>query len=335
MEDKKLNMLVQKANPLLSLCQSDMTLEEFKILDLYLAHINSHDESTRDVSFSQSTLTELLGIDRIRANDLRRRLKHLLGTVIDLGNTSSGKEVKQITLFSMAVSKKEKSGKWYVNLRCTDDAMKYVFDIETVGYIRYRINKILRLKSRYSYCLYMYLLHNAFRVKWEESVDKLKEALCCTDVPRYQEFKYFNREVLQSAFKELTEKECLKFTFAPVKEWRTVLGVEFLVLDLMDGKAPVQDVQDVQEGNYSDDFNSLVGLVSEACNNEFSKPEVEHILSLISSLPLQHELGPDIARYHYVNRLYTKLNTMKDVKKKYPYFLSMIQSDIDKNYIKK
>ena len=48
LNEKKLNMLVQKSHPLLTQCQStDMTLPEFKILDIhiYLAHVNSHDKT--------------------------------------------------------------------------------------------------------------------------------------------------------------------------------------------------------------------------------------------------------------------------------------------------
>ena len=340
-DERKLNMLVQKSNPLLTLCQSDMTLEELKILDIYLAHINSHDESTRDVVFSQGEMEALLGVQRIRATDLRNRLRHLLGTVIDLGNPSSKKELKQVTLFSMAVSKKEQNGRWYVNLRCTDDALKYVFDIETIGYIRYRIRKVVQLKSRYSYVLYMYLLHNAFRVKWTIPIEKLKTILCCEDVARYQEFKYFNRDILQMSHQELTEKKCLVFHYSVVKDWRTAVAIEFHVTDLLDAKtihSPIElaeiefteyeEPEDVDPvlSNFAD---KMTDLLKEACDNEFSEKEIKYLYALISPLDLQHPNGLEIARYHYLEEMYLKLNTRENVAKRFPYFVTMIKKDIE------
>ena len=43
-------MLVQKSWPLLALWRSDFTLSELKILDSYLARINSHDSGKNTVT---------------------------------------------------------------------------------------------------------------------------------------------------------------------------------------------------------------------------------------------------------------------------------------------
>ena len=142
MDEKKINMLIQKSRPLLELIKGDLTLEELKLLDIYLAHVNSRDPETRTVSFSQGEMEEILGVTQIRPEDLRARLHHLLkNTIITLGDTNLSKEVKQIAFFSMAESKKERSGRWHVHLRCSDDALCYVFDIENLGYIKYRIKR--------------------------------------------------------------------------------------------------------------------------------------------------------------------------------------------------
>ena len=47
------NHLVQKSNPLLSLSQTDMTLPELKILDIYLFRIDGHDEEKRSVQLEK------------------------------------------------------------------------------------------------------------------------------------------------------------------------------------------------------------------------------------------------------------------------------------------
>lgn len=50
------NLVVQKSRPLLSLWQSDFSLQELKILDVYLGRINSHDKEHRSVVFRKGNL---------------------------------------------------------------------------------------------------------------------------------------------------------------------------------------------------------------------------------------------------------------------------------------
>ncbi len=59
-------LTVQKSMPLFSLWRSELTLSEFKILDTYLARINSHEPDRRIVEFSKGELEEKLGVKKIR-----------------------------------------------------------------------------------------------------------------------------------------------------------------------------------------------------------------------------------------------------------------------------
>lgn len=75
-------------------------------------------------------------------------------------------------------------------------AMKYIFDIEKIGYFRYKIRAITKLRSLYSYTLFMYLEYNKHKVKWTENLDELKNILSCDD-ELYDEYKYFNQRILR------------------------------------------------------------------------------------------------------------------------------------------
>lgn len=55
------NLVVQKSRPLLSLWQSDFSLQELKILDVYLGRINSHDKEHRSVVFRKGELENIFG----------------------------------------------------------------------------------------------------------------------------------------------------------------------------------------------------------------------------------------------------------------------------------
>ena len=62
------NLVVQKSRPLLSLWQSDFSLQELKILDVYLGRINSHDKEHRSVVFRKGELENIFG-DTCKPNE--------------------------------------------------------------------------------------------------------------------------------------------------------------------------------------------------------------------------------------------------------------------------
>ena len=149
-EDK---LTVQKSLPLFSLWRSDLTLAEFKILDTYLSRIDSHKPDKRTIVFEKGELEKLLGVKRIRIEELDERLKHL-GTPIKIDdNTSKNKKFARISLFEKAVAEQDEYGLWQVELTASQSAMKYFFNIENLGYLRYKLRCITSLTSRYTYIL--------------------------------------------------------------------------------------------------------------------------------------------------------------------------------------
>ena len=74
-------LLIQKSNPLQSLSQTSMTLPELKILDAYLARINSHEPEKRYVQFKKGELEKLLDVTRILKKDLDKRINNLFQTI--------------------------------------------------------------------------------------------------------------------------------------------------------------------------------------------------------------------------------------------------------------
>lgn len=215
--------IVQKSKPLFSLWKSELTLSEFKILDTYLSRIDSHKPEQREVVFEKGKLEELLNVKKINKADLEARLIHLQSTTVDI---AKGKKLDRITLFERSQAEQDECGIWKVSLTCTPSALKYIFNVEKLGYLRYQIRCITNIKSLYSYILFTYLEYNRFRQSWEISLDELKDILNCTD-EYYNEFYRFNQKVLQRCHKELHEKTSLKYTYEPIKKSRSVVAVRF------------------------------------------------------------------------------------------------------------
>lgn len=192
-------LLVQKSNPLQSLSETELTLPEFKILDAYLARINSHDKEKRTVKFEKGKLEELLGVSRILKDDLDKRLRHLF-QVVEIKDETKRKGFKLVSLFEEADAEPDENGLWQITLTCTPSAREYVFNIDNIGYLRYRLKNVINLTSRYSYILFLYLENNRFRKSWEVSLSELKRLLNCT-AETYNTYYRFNDLVLKNVIR--------------------------------------------------------------------------------------------------------------------------------------
>lgn len=220
-------LIVQKSRPLLTLWASQLTLTELELFDTYLAKINMRDLTTRIVELTRDELEQILGIKRILTNDLTQRLKNLT-CPLEITDKINGKKCTVIiSLLSIATIVEGQDGVEKIQMGCSPEARKYIFNVDNMGYIKYALSKVTPLKSRYSYVLYTFLESNRFRPKFEIKIEKLKKILRCEKEEQYKEFKFFNAKVLKKAKEELEKKISYKFTYKTIKTGRNVTSIWF------------------------------------------------------------------------------------------------------------
>lgn len=336
---------VQKSNPLFSLWKSDLTLQEFKILDTYLSRIDSHNPEQRCVRFEKGEMESILGVTKINQKDLEDRLKHLMGYIVELKDPNKKKGFALVVLFEKALCEKDENEQWQIDLECTQSAMEYFFNIEDIGYLRYKLRNVIALTSRYSYIMFMYIESNRYRKSWEVSVDELRIILNCEKEETYGEYKRFNDLILKRCHKELTEKTELRYTYEPVRKGRKVVKVRFTVetfkdiLDIVQAfsvkKAlPSLPEEEIKEKEESEFYKKDIEFYREACEDAFTYEEMDAIFAVVSQIHLPpHQFGEKIARYHYLSEKYAMLklvSTKTPIKNKFSYFLAMINNDRNK-----
>lgn len=354
--------IVQKSKPLFSLWKSSLTLSEFKILDTYLSRINSTEPESRSVVFEKGELERLLGVERIRQPELEKRLEHLQGTIVNIGE---GKNIDKITLFERSQAVQDEDGLWQIRLTASMSAMKYIFNIEKIGYFRYKIRAITKLRSLYSYTLFMYLEYNKYKDKWTESLDELKNILSCDD-ELYNEYKYFNQRILHRCQEEIMKNTPINFTYTPIKKGRKVVGIRFEVakqqnIDIINENiesSPLEDKPQAPEqyleyepslpagtnrqasyeqpkNDYSDNYHRFL---ASACNFEFTESQIDDILSMVSTMPWilsdyrfsDSSDSFEFAYYHYIHEVYSRLNVYADtheVHNRYALFRKFVDND--------
>jgi len=325
---------IQKSRPLQSLSETDLTLPELKILDAYLARINSHDPDKRTVRLEKGELEKVLGVTRILKDDLNNRLRHLF-QIIEVKDENKRKGFKLINLFEEADAEQDDDGLWQITLTCTASAREYVFNIDTLGYLRYRLKNVINLTSRYSYVLFLYLLDNRFRKTWSIDLVDLKALLNC-NAERYKQFKFFNSEILKKCHKEITEKTDLRFSYKPNKKGRKVAEIEFTVDTISDELPDIDEPQLhlIAPDQMEDErWDGNLEFLSGACRNEFSPAQVNELIQILVTMYLPpHEMGVWFARYHYLAEKYARLNTEAEKRKiphRFSYLKKIIQSDRD------
>lgn len=276
-EELSQNFLVQKSNPLFSLWQSGFTLSEFKLLDVYLAKIDSRDSDRRTVKFNKRELEEIYGVKQLRAKDVEKSLKQLHGKSIELYNGEKN-TAKLVSLFDESEITLNEDGVSQISMTCTNAAIKYFFNVEQIGYFKYRINKITQITSVYSYLMFIFLEYYKFKKEWTISLDLLKQYLNCSNIESYKGFKEFNDKVLKKTLKELSEKDICKFKYETIKEGRTVTELKFTYLSQEDAFLEKQEgLSSAIELNEDDPISTMTKI----CNGAFNSDELKKIYTSI------------------------------------------------------
>lgn len=336
-EDK---LTVQKSLPLFALWRSDLTLSEFKILDTYLSRIDSHNPEKRTVVFEKGELEKLLGVKRIRTEELDERLKHL-GTPIRLNDTAAkNKRFTRISLFEKATAEQDDYGLWQVELTASQSAMKYFFNIENLGYLRYKLRCITSIISRYTYIMFIYLEANRFRKSWEVPLEELKKILSCDKEETYKEYKFFNVKILKMVQKEMHEKTECRYSYEPVKKGRSVVAIHFEVETL-----PKANLEEIDENQLTlDQWQEATVKEKELWQTpledfNFTQEQYAELFSVLITIPdfkfPQSSVcygSAEIMRYHYIDQKAKEIkrrDTQKPIRNKFSYLLKLMKQDAE------
>ncbi len=324
--------LVQKSLPLFALWQSELTLPEFKILDVYLSRINSREPDNKVVTLEKGELESILGVKKINNEDLTNRLEHLMGHVVRIPDPQYPKGVHLVTLFEEAIAIPDEYGIWQINLECTQKAMKYFFNVENLGYLRYKLRCIMPITSRYTYIMFIYLEKNRYRLTWEVSLDELKQILACDKEKYCQTYKRFNDRVLKRVQEEMNEKTECKYTYEPVKKGRTVVAIRFKVKPLPKLEIEVSEVPTQKE----DEQNCPMWEVA-LKEWKLSQAQIDELTALVAMVP-PHKLPScqkeDIekARYQYIAQKAAEIkrrNEEKRISSRFSYLRKLMKDDIE------
>lgn len=223
------NYIVEKSKPLIWAKFSEYNLGEMRLIDTYLAKINARNHESSEVVFSIDEYLKLLGYkypDKVKSKDIEKSLDKLMSARINIDLNDNGDYIK-INLFSDArvtVSNPDYF-KRTITIDCNPKLKEAFFNLAETGYIKYKLDYSLRLKSKYAVRLYGLLKDNLYKRIWTVELKELRELLGATN-KNNESFREFNK-VLQNCQKNINSVTDIEFEYTKLTRGRLTRGIEF------------------------------------------------------------------------------------------------------------
>jgi plasmid replication initiation protein len=324
--------LVEKRNVLNEIRRNNMTLQELRFFSIYLSKINARDPTTRIVRFPLSDFQKIMELGRMNIQHIKNTTDSLLCNIVHLPDEKGG--YTSFQLFKECTVSQNELGNWYVEIDAHDKALPLMFDFKR-EYFTYQLWNALFLKSHNQ--LRMYELLKQYEKTGERRIllSDLRDLLGINsrEYPRWDNFK---ARVLDSCQQALSEYTDIKFEYEPIKNGRggKITSVKFLISKNNDYIDPltlnefIEAQSNIDDGIQEIEFeNKHLEFLAEACNNDFSEPEMQVLYDLIKLIKPNSK---GTSQYDYLLSKYHELNYQSSIRKinnRFAYFKTIIESD--------
>lgn len=197
----------------------DLSLMELRIVLLSISMLDkNYKESLR---IPVRLIFDYAGITKENHSIIKAALKSIASKPIEIQKRETN-EVLICNFFSMA---KYQIGKGYIELSFHKDLIPYLIEIKQ-NFTILSLNKLFRLKSKYSIRIYQLLKRfedTGFRV---DDVSELKRKLGLKE-NELKKFSDFERKVIETAVNEINLKTDISVSYSKIKEGRVVKRIVF------------------------------------------------------------------------------------------------------------
>jgi plasmid replication initiation protein len=170
---------------------------------------------------------------RIKAPVLEAAIKNLMQPLTIVSppkELTDGKRIDRIfvVLFEQCCLGHREDGERFIQISVSDFGMNHFFNLENVGYLKYKLQNLTTLSSGYSITLFNYCFNNKFRGSWEVELGELKNILNAKE-ESYAAYKVFNSRILSKAVNEINSYTDIDISYTAIKTGKTVSKIQFTV----------------------------------------------------------------------------------------------------------
>jgi len=341
------NYIIEKSNALNEMRSNNMTLQELRLLSIYMSRINARNKSTSAVQFPLADLHAIMDVDMrgIRASYYSDIAESLLYKIVKIPYRGG---FKAFSLFKRVVFARDDDGSYYFGLEAHEDSLPLLFDLKG-DYFKYELWNALRLKGKNQLRMYE-VLKQYERAGHRIVLVKELKGMLGIDENDYPQFKYFKRDVLETCKKALAENTDISFTYEPhSKKGRKIHELKFTIIknkdyvdplnldkfiDLSDGISFKNEFREIdfddidENGNLrstgtSPIYEERIAFLMDACNNEFDRKQ---IVVLFDKMPnwAKHD---ENTSHDYLQSKYREMDMRSPSKSRFGYLKKLIADE--------
>lgn len=335
----KKNYLIQKRNVLNEIRANNMTVQELRFFSIYLSKINKNDTSTRVVRFPMAEFQKIMEYGRLNIAQLKATTNSLLCKVVNVPLERGGYTGFQ--LFKECTVTRDEKGEWYVEIDAHDKALPLMFEFKE-RYFTYQLWNALRLRSPNQVRMYEILKQYEKAGERILAVEELRELLgiAKNEYPQWERFRVRVLDACQTALSESTD---IKFSYEPHGkrgQGGKILNLKFTIsknADYTDQLTLEEFIAMKDDAALEPDslpgmnrHEAIIDMLSDSCNNEFSKEQIEILFDLVRSATYDESgTGLDYADYlSYKYKEMTEQATRRKIKSRFGYLKKMIESEV-------
>jgi len=272
--------LVVKGNDLI-ISRYNLSLAEQRLILQVVSMINKDDEDFKDYYVKVNDYIELLGIKSPNCYlEIKKFAEELLKKPLYIPQ-NDGKDFFVCNWFS---SLKYKSGSGVLICRFDPNLTPYLLQLKN-RFTAYRLENVLKLKSKYSIRLYEVLKRYENIRETKIPIDNFRKYLA---IPKTYKYNDIRKQILQPSQEEFKKYTDIIFEYYEIKEGRKVAGLKFVIYQNEKNIIDTNHVVNPSQQNSLDQYRDNKYLHEESINtlNDDLKvlmnavPEEERIPSL-------------------------------------------------------
>lgn len=224
------NNLIEKSKQLVWARFDTYTVQELRLLEVYLSRIDARHPESNTVEFTLSEYAKLMGLPDLRAEQVEPYLKHFVSSSVSIPHDPANRKRTQFTVYPLFCKGTclydETLHQYVISIACNPELKDVFFNLADSRYIRYRLRYTKDMKSQYGIRLYGMLRDWLPNGSYTVSVEQLRADLGATK-SSYDVMRDFNRRVLDVAVADINDFSDLKVSYEKIKKGRTITDIRF------------------------------------------------------------------------------------------------------------
>lgn len=221
-EWKKENYIISKSNDLIQKTRYKLPLQQQRIILYGISMIKPEDTELKDLTFDIKDFCDTCRITYNTNNFkyLREAVEALAKQVFWIEN-ENGDKILCHWINNAIIH----NGNTKITIRFDECLKPHLIQLKEQFTALEKC--MIRMKSSYSQRLYEILKSYHYLGVARFSIDELRRKLYIDD--EYSEYKYFKRDILEKAIKEINEITSIYVEYTEIKEYRKVVEIEFTI----------------------------------------------------------------------------------------------------------